>query len=98
MFPIVLMLNLPIFKVLKISQSGKVPPVRFSPDEDKFLVEFVQKDDILYDLKHPEFKNTIKKDLLWNELGRILKKESTFSFKNTFMCATINTIQRQLKR
>ncbi|CAD7078810.1 unnamed protein product [Hermetia illucens] len=60
-----------------MSQSGKVPPMWFSADEDELLVEFVQKEDIFYDLKHPESKNTIKKDLLWNEIGRALKKEGS---------------------
>ncbi|XP_037910188.1 uncharacterized protein LOC119650992 [Hermetia illucens] len=63
-----------------MSQSGKVPSVRFSADEDELLVEFVQKEDILYDLKHPEFKNMTKKDLLWNEIGRALKKEDIIDF------------------
>ena len=53
----------------------KLPAVRFAAEEDELLIEFVQKHEILYDLKDPEFKNTMKKDLLWREVGKALKKE-----------------------
>lgn len=39
-------------------------------------VEFVQNHAILYDLKNPEFKNTLTKDLIWNEAGKVLNKVS----------------------
>lgn len=58
----------------------KVPPVRFSADEDELLIEFVQNHTILYDLKDREFKNTLKKDLIWNEAGKVLNREGQFLF------------------
>ncbi|XP_039275596.1 uncharacterized protein LOC111061330 isoform X1 [Nilaparvata lugens] len=57
-----------------MSQSASA---RFSADEDELLIEFVQKEDMLYDLKHKEFKNSTKKDLLRNEIGRRLEKEGS---------------------
>lgn len=73
-----------------------LPTVRFSADEDELLIEFVQKHVILYDLKDPEFKNTMKKDLLWNEAGKTLKKEGEFLFiisynTNTYCLSVAST-------
>ncbi|XP_017301048.1 transcription factor Adf-1 isoform X3 [Diaphorina citri] len=54
---------------------AKSPPARFSSDEDDRLIDFVMQHKILYDLKDPEFKNTLKKDLTWKEAGKVLNKE-----------------------
>lgn len=50
------------------------PSVRFSGDDDEQLIEFVSNHTILYDLKNPEFKNILKKDLIWEEAGKILNR------------------------
>lgn len=63
----------------------KLSTVRFSADEDERLIEFVQNNALLYDLKHPEFKNTMKKDLIWNEAGKILKKEGEFLLNTSIL-------------
>ncbi|KAI5753831.1 hypothetical protein M8J77_003652 [Diaphorina citri] len=55
--------------------SAKSPPARFSSDEDDRLIDFVMQHKFLYDLKDPEFKNTLKKDLTWKEAGKVLNKE-----------------------
>lgn len=46
---------------------AKSPPARFSSDEDDRLIDFVMQHKILYDLKDPEFKNTL-----------VVKSPSTF--------------------
>jgi hypothetical protein len=38
------------------------------------LIAFVSNHTILYDLKNPDFKNTLKKDLIWEEAGKILNR------------------------
>lgn len=50
------------------------PSVRFSGDDDDQLIAFVSNHTILYDLKNPDFKNTLKKDLIWGEAGKILNR------------------------
>lgn len=55
-----------------------VPDVRFSADEDELLIEFVHNHTILYDLKDLEFKNTMKKEMIWNEAGKVLYRGEFF--------------------
>lgn len=50
------------------------PSVRFSGDDDDRLIGFVSANTILYDLKNPDYKNTLKKDLIWEEAGKILNR------------------------
>ena len=57
----------------------KSSTTKFSPDEDEILIEFVQNHEILYNLKDPDFKNTLKKDLIWIEAGLILNKEGEWN-------------------
>lgn len=58
---------------------ANVQKLRFSADEDELLIEFVRHS-ILYDLKDPEFKNNVKKDLIWNEAGKVLNREGEFIY------------------
>uniref|UniRef100_A0A1B6DXI5 MADF domain-containing protein n=1 Tax=Clastoptera arizonana TaxID=38151 RepID=A0A1B6DXI5_9HEMI len=58
-------------------RTPNVQKVRFSTDEDDFLIEFVHTHTILYDLKHEEFKNRIKKELIWSDAGKILNREGS---------------------
>ncbi|KAF6211570.1 hypothetical protein GE061_012083 [Apolygus lucorum] len=51
------------------------PAGRFSTEEDEFLIDFVRDHPILYDMKDTEFKNTSKKDEIWNEAGKVLEKD-----------------------
>ncbi len=55
--------------------SEKPSAVRFSADDGEILINFVQNNAILYDLKYPYFKNTLKKDLPWGEIGKLIQKE-----------------------
>ncbi len=56
--------------------------VRFSAADDEILIDYIQNNAILYDLKHLEFKNTLKKDLLWDEVRKLIKKEGN---RNNFI-------------
>lgn len=61
-------------------KTANVQKLRFSADEDELLIEFVQRHSILYDLKDTEFKNNVKKDLIWNEAGKFLNREGEFIY------------------
>lgn len=55
-----------------------MPNIRFSADDDDVLINFVQRHSILYNLKDIEFKNNLKKDMIWNEAGKVLNREGEF--------------------
>jgi hypothetical protein len=51
-----------------------MPLDRFSASEDVQLIELVAGNPILWNMADAEFKNEIKKDLIWKEIGKMVNK------------------------
>lgn len=51
-------------------------PVRFSADEDEVLIDAVTGNACLWNMSNPEYKNTMKKELIWGEIGTVVGKTS----------------------
>ncbi|KAG8286289.1 hypothetical protein J6590_063386 [Homalodisca vitripennis] len=47
---------------------------KFSADDDSALIDLVSEYDILWKMSHPDLKNYLKIDKLWNGIGQKLKK------------------------
>ena len=67
---------------------SKKQQVRFNTADDEQLIEIVSGYPILWDMKLQEFKNVVKKDIIWNEICffkissacNIIKAKAFFSF------------------
>jgi hypothetical protein len=46
----------------------------FSASEDEQLIELVAGNSILWNMADAEFKNQMKKDLIWTEIGKMVDK------------------------
>jgi len=46
----------------------------FSSEEDEMLIDFVQKNKVLYDCSHPKNKDIFFKDTLWKSLSEELNR------------------------
>lgn len=47
---------------------------RFTSDDDEQLIELVAGHDILWKVSAPDFKNNLKKERIWIEIGNTLNK------------------------
>ncbi|KAF6207930.1 hypothetical protein GE061_016379 [Apolygus lucorum] len=54
-----------------------MPSDRFSPEDDEKLIEIVSGYSILWNMAHSDWKNHMKKDLVWIEVGSQLEKTSS---------------------
>jgi hypothetical protein len=48
--------------------------------EDEKLIETVRKYELIYNLKHPKYMDSVKKDLVWKEVGEQLKQPGKFYY------------------
>lgn len=46
--------------------------------EDEKLIECVRKYEFLYNLQHPKYMDTVKKDIAWKEISGQLKQPGKF--------------------
>lgn len=61
----------------------------FNAADDEQLVELVAGHRILWDYSDNDFKNTLKKELIWKEIARLLNKTGTvLLIKLTMRAAT----------
>lgn len=44
------------------------------------IIDIVKSHPVIYDMTHPEFKNTFLKNKLWEEIGGQLKTDGEFNF------------------
>lgn len=51
---------------------------RFCAAEDEELIELVGGHPILWELKNPEYKNTVKKEVIWADIGNMINKTSKY--------------------
>jgi hypothetical protein len=51
-----------------------MPLDHFSASEDAQLIELVAANPILWNMADAEFKNQMKKDLIWTEIGKMVNK------------------------
>lgn len=70
---------------------------RFSPAEDEQLIELVSGHPVLWNMADKEFKNTLKKELLWTEIGQMVNISGNFytninfyKFYNSNYCVVSN--------
>lgn len=49
--------------------------LEFTREEEEQIISFVKLHPELYNLKHSDYKNKIKKDQLWNDLGITMNKK-----------------------
>lgn len=57
------------------------PSVRFSAAEDEQLIEMVAGHPVLWNMMEVEFKNTLKKDLIWKEIGNMVNKSGNLFYE-----------------
>lgn len=57
------------------------PSVRFSAAEDEQLIELVAGYSVLWNMMEVEFKNTLKKDLIWKEIGNMVNKSGNLFYE-----------------
>lgn len=55
------------------------PKSSFSPEEDEVLIDYVKNNEILYNAKIKEFKNSFAKSELWEAIGQELKKTGEYT-------------------
>lgn len=46
------------------------PDISFNPEEDEILIDFVKSNEILYNCKLQEYKNSFAKNKLWQLIGQ----------------------------
>ncbi|XP_022199728.2 uncharacterized protein LOC111056649 [Nilaparvata lugens] len=49
---------------------------RFSWDHEETIIEFVKNHSVLFDINHPEYRNSAHKQRLWRELATILNRST----------------------
>lgn len=42
---------------------------KFTKEEEEIIIEFVKSNEVLYKAAHAEYRNAIKKNRLWHQLG-----------------------------
>jgi hypothetical protein len=50
----------------------------FTEEDDELLIDLVSKHPLLFDLSVEEYKNSKKKDRVWDEIGRVLNKKGEY--------------------
>lgn len=58
---------------------------KFSAVEDEKLIDLVEKNEILYNVSHANFKNSQMRNDTWNQVGLEISKTGEYSIFN-LMC------------
>ncbi|GFW77455.1 hypothetical protein TNCV_2498481 [Trichonephila clavipes] len=46
----------------------------WTPEEDEILIDFVRNHDVLYNIRHPDYRKAQTKQHLWESIGTTLEK------------------------
>lgn len=57
---------------------------KFSSEEDEKLIDYVEKEPILYDVAHTNYRNALMKANAWIEIGKEIGRDGEYFIKYFF--------------
>lgn len=72
--------------------------LKFSVEEEEKIIDFVKNNEILYNAKHKQFRETERKNFLWLQLAKDLKMDGLYStlmyihLIHTYLIVSITTM------